>query len=85
MGAVLVLRGAGSRSYGKVRADIVALFPNGGVIVAQAKHSKRTMAREERIFHRSMESHLPWSYRWWVTPKDYRKDIEELKKWAKGL
>lgn len=29
MNALLVMRGAGSKSYGSIKADIIALFPSG--------------------------------------------------------
>ncbi len=49
MGALLAMRGAGSKSAGSIKADIMALFPSGYLVIIQAKTSKRRSGRLSMI------------------------------------
>ncbi len=58
-GAVLVMRGAGSKSYGIIKADLIAIVPyfakdsdiiNYNILVIQAKHSKKNQKKAKEAF-----------------------------------
>ena len=57
MGALIAMRGAGSKSAGSIKADIMALFPSGYLVIIQAKTSKRKLKKEkeefEAVYHRT--------------------------------
>ena len=78
LGAMLVMRGAGSKSYGKIKADIIALFPSGLLLIAQAKHSNRASKKEHEAFMQNpnIKRKILW---WWITPENYKRDIENIK------
>ena len=50
MGAILAIRGAGSKSFGSIKADIMALFPSGYLIIIQAKNSSSKFKKEQEEF-----------------------------------
>ena len=78
MGAILAIRGAGSKSYGKIKADIVALFPSGLLLIAQAKHSRRASKKEQEAFMqaKALNRKVLW---WWVRAERYKKERKEIK------
>ena len=78
LGAILVMRGAGSKSYGKIKADIIALFPSGLLLIAQAKHSKQASKKEHEAFMQTpnIKGKILW---WWVIPENYKNELKEVK------
>lgn len=81
MGAVLVMRGAGSRSYGSIKADIMALFPSGYLLIVQAKNSGHKFRKERAAF----ESHptLPRVLWLWAEPESCEEKLRGLGKLLK--
>ena len=78
MGALLVMRGSGSKSYGSIKADIMALFPSGYLVIIQAKTSKRKLKKEKEEFmaHKGIQDkRIIWL---WATPKHYKEDLREI-------
>ena len=83
MGALLAIRGAGSKSAGSIKADIMALFPSGYLVIIQAKTSKRKFKKEHEEFNK--HPNIPnikiiWL---WATPKHYKEDLKEIKEVVK--
>ena len=81
MGALLVLRGSGSKSYGSIKADIMALFPSGYLLIVQAKNSGSKFRKERAAF----ESHpeLPRVLWLWASPESCEAKLRELEKLLK--
>ena len=81
MGALLVLRGSGSKSYGSIKADIMALFPSGHLLVVQAKNSGSKFKKERAAF----ESHpeLPRVLWLWAEPESCEERLRGLEKLLK--
>ena len=81
MGAILVMRGAGSRSYGSIKADIMALFPSGYLLIVQAKNSGSKFKKERAAF----ESHpeLPRVLWLWAEPESCEEKLRGLEKQLK--
>ena len=78
MGALLVMRGSGSKSYGSIKADIMALFPSGYLVIIQAKTSKRKLKKEKEEFlaHKGIQDkRIIWL---WATPEHYKQDLKEI-------
>ena len=78
MGSLLVMRGSGSKSYGSIKADIMALFPSGYLVIIQAKTSKRKFKKEKEEFmaHKGIQDkRIIWL---WATPKHYKEDLREI-------
>ena len=81
MGALLVMRGSGSKSYGSIKADIMALFPSGYLIIIQAKNSSSKFKKEQEEFGKHPElPHVLWL---WATPESYKEDLKEIEKIVK--
>ena len=79
MGALLAIRGAGSKSAGSIKADIMALFPSGYLVIIQAKASKRKLKKEKEEFlaHKGIQDkRIIWL---WATPEHYKEDLKEIK------
>ena len=79
MGAILAIRGAGSKSAGSIKADIMALFPSGYLVIIQAKTSKRRFKKEKEEFlaHKGIQDkRIIWL---WATPEHYKEDLKEIK------
>ena len=79
MGSLLVMRGSGSKSYGSIKADIMALFPSGYLVIIQAKTSKRKFKKEKEEFmaHKGIQDkRIIWL---WATPKHYKEDLKAIK------
>lgn len=81
IGALLVLRGSGSKSYGSIKADIMALFPSGYLLIVQAKNSGSKFKKERAAF----ESHpeLPRVLWLWAEPKGYEEKLRGLEEMLK--
>ena len=81
MGAILVMRGAGSRSYGSIKADIMALFPSGHLLIVQAKNSGSKFKKERAAF----ESHpeLPRVLWLWAEPESCEERLRGLEEMLK--
>ena len=78
MGALLAIRGAGSKSFGSIKADIMALFPSGYLIIIQAKNSSSRFKKEQEEFmlHKGIrDRRIIWL---WATPKHYKQDLKEI-------
>ena len=78
MGALIAMRGAGSKSAGSIKADIMALFPSGYLVIIQAKTSKRRFKKEKEEFltHKGIQDkRIIWL---WATPKHYKQDLKEI-------
>ena len=78
MGAILAIRGAGSKSFGSIKADIMALFPSGYLVIIQAKNSSRKFKKdhEEFLAHKGIQDkRIIWL---WATPKHYKQDLKEI-------
>lgn len=78
-----VIRGAGSKSYGSIKADIAAIAPNGTIILVQAKNSDKKFKEEEINFYKSINELNDSLCKIkvigiWTTPKTLKKDIEKL-------
>ena len=83
MGALLAIRGAGSKSAGSIKADIMALFPSGYLVIIQAKASKRKLKKkkEEFLAHKGIQDkRIIWL---WATPKHYKEDLKAIKEVVK--
>ena len=83
MGALLAIRGAGSQSFGSIKADIMALFPSGYLIIIQAKNSSSKFKKdhEEFMAHKGIkDKRIIWL---WATPKHYKEDLKEIKEVVK--
>ena len=83
MGALIAIRGAGSKSAGSIKADIMALFPSGHLLIVQAKNSGHKFRKERAAF----ESHpeLPRVLWLWATPERYKEDLKEMEEFIKAL
>ena len=81
-----VIRGAGSKSYGSIKADITAISPNGKMILVQAKNSDIKYEKEKEDFYNNIynlnlklsEDGTDVIIGLWTTPKTLKKDIEKL-------
>ena len=83
MGALLVMRGSGSKSYGSIKADIMALFPSGYLVIIQAKNSSSKFKKEQEEFmaHKGIQDRrIIWL---WATPERYKKDLKRIEKVVK--
>ena len=79
MGALIAMRGAGSKSAGLIKADIMALFPSGYLVIIQAKASKRKLKKEKEEFmaHKGIQDRrIIWL---WATPEHYKEDLKAIK------
>ena len=85
-GAVLVMRGAGSKSYG-IKADILAITPylieyRSGitgykVLIIQAKHSKNSQKKAKEAFE--AQKLMSWlRFLWLDKREDWKKKIDEV-------
>ena len=83
MGALIAMRGAGSKSAGSIKADIMALFPSGYLVIIQAKNTGAKLKRERAAF----ESHpeLPRVLWLWATPESYKENLKETEEFIKAL
>ena len=83
MGSVLAIRGAGSKSFGTIKADIMALFPSGYLVIIQAKTSKRKLKKEKEEFiaHKGIQDRrIIWL---WATPEHYKQDLKAIEEVVK--
>ena len=83
MGALIAMRGAGSKSFGTIKADIMALFPSGYLVIIQAKNSSSKFKKEQEEFmtHKGIQDRrIIWL---WATPKRYKKDLKEIEEVVK--
>ncbi len=81
MGSILAIRGAGSKSLGSIKADIMALFPSGYLVIIQAKNSSNKFKKEQEEFGKHPElPHVLWL---WATPERYKEDLKEIEKIVK--
>ena len=83
MGALLVMRGSGSKSYGSIKADIMALFPSGYLVIIQAKNSSSKFKKEQEEFmaHKGIQDRrIIWL---WATPEHYKEDLKAIEKVVK--
>ena len=83
IGALLVMRGSGSKSYGTIKADIMALFPSGYLVIIQAKNSDKKFKKEheEFIAHKGIQDRrIIWL---WATPEHYKEDLKAIEKAVK--
>ena len=81
MGALIAMRGAGSKSFGTIKADIMALFPSGYLVIIQAKNSSSKFKKEQEEFGKHPElPHVLWL---WATPESYKEDLKEIEKIVK--
>ena len=83
MGALLAMRGAGSKSAGAIKADIMALFPSGYLVIIQAKTSKRKLKKEKEEFiaHKGIQDRrIIWL---WATPEHYKQDLKAIEEVVK--
>ena len=83
MGALLAIRGAGSKSFGSIKADIMALFPSGYLVIIQAKNSSSKFKKEQEEFNK--HPNIPnikiiWL---WATPEHYKEDLKAIEKAVK--
>ena len=79
MGALLAIRGAGSKSAGSIKADIMALFPSGYLVIIQAKTSKRKLKKEKEEFLTRKGIHAKRIIWLWATPEHYKEDLKAIK------
>ena len=78
MGALIAMRGAGSKSFGTIKADIMALFPSGYLVIIQAKNSSSKFKKEQEEFmaHKGIQDRrIIWL---WATPEHYKEDLKEI-------
>ena len=78
MGALIAMRGAGSKSAGSIKADIIALFPSGYLLIIQAKNSASRFRREREGFNNHPQIpniKIIWL---WATPESYKEDLKEI-------
>ena len=82
MGALIAIRGAGSKSAGSIKADIMALFPSGHLLIVQAKNSGSKFRKERAAF----ESHpkLPRVLWLWASPESWKTQPRVLEEMLKG-
>ena len=83
MGALIAMRGAGSKSAGSIKADIMALFPSGYLVIIQAKTSKRKLKKEKEEFiaHKGIQDRrIIWL---WATPERYKEELKAIEKVVK--
>ena len=83
MGALIAIRGAGSKSAGSIKADIMALFPSGYLVIIQAKNSSNKFKKEQEEFmaHKGIPNmRIIWL---WATPEHYKEDLKEIKEVVK--
>ena len=83
MGALIAIRGAGSKSAGSIKADIMALFPSGYLIIIQAKNSSSKFKKEQEEFmsHKGIQDRrIIWL---WATPEHYKQDLKEIEEVVK--
>ena len=83
MGALLVMRGSGSKSYGSIKADIMALFPSGYLVIIQAKNSSSKFKKEQEEFmlHKGIrDRRIIWL---WATPERYKEDLKRIEEVVK--
>ena len=83
MGAILAIRGAGSKSFGSIKADIMALFPSGYLVIIQAKNSSSKFKKEpeEILAHKGIQDkRIIWL---WATPEHYKEDLKAIEKVVK--
>ncbi len=83
MGALIAMRGAGSKSAGSIKADIMALFPSGYLVIIQAKTSKRKLKKEKEEFiaHKGIQDRrIIWL---WATPEHYKQDLKAIEEVVK--
>ena len=83
MGALLAIRGAGSKSFGTIKADIMALFPSGYLVIIQAKNSSSKFKKEHEEFlaHKGIQDkRIIWL---WATPEHYKEDLKAIEKAVK--
>ena len=78
MGALIAMRGAGSKSAGAIKADIMALFPSGYLVIIQAKTSKRRFKKEKEEFMTHKGIHAKRIVWLWATPEHYKQDLKEI-------
>ena len=83
MGALIAMRGAGSKSAGSIKADIMALFPSGYLVIIQAKNSSSKFKKEQEEFNK--HPNIPnikiiWL---WATPEHYKEDLKAIEKAVK--
>ena len=79
IGALLVMRGSGSKSYGTIKADIMALFASGYLVIIQAKNSDKKFKKEheEFIAHKGIQDRrIIWL---WATREHYKEDLKAIK------
>ena len=79
MGALIAMRGAGSKSAGSIKADIMALFPSGYLVIIQAKNSDKKFKKEQEEFiaHKGIQDkRIIWL---WATPEHYKEDLKAIK------
>ena len=83
MGALIAMRGAGSKSAGSIKADIMALFPSGYLVIIQAKNSSSKFKKEheEFIAHKGIQDRrIIWL---WATPEHYKQDLKAIEEVVK--
>ena len=83
MGAILAIRGAGSKSFGSIKADIMALFPSGYLLIIQAKNSDKKFKKEREDFNKHPlipNIKIIWL---WATPERYKQDLKEIEEVVK--
>ena len=83
MGALIAMRGAGSKSFGSIKADIMALFPSGYLIIIQAKNSSSKFKKEQEEFlaHKGIQDRrIIWL---WATRERYKQDLKEIEEVVK--
>ena len=83
MGALIAMRGAGSKSFGSIKADIMALFPSGNLVIIQAKNSSSKFKKEQEEFmlHKEIQDRrIIWL---WATPERYKEDLKAIEKVVK--
>ena len=83
MGALIAMRGAGSKSAGSIKADIMALFPSGYLVIIQAKTSKRKLKKEKEEFLAHKGIHAKRIVWLWATPERYKEDLKAIEKVVK--
>ena len=79
MGAILAIRGAGSKSFGSIKADIMALFPSGYLIIIQAKNSSSKFKKEQEEFKKHPTISNMSVIWFWATPEHYKEDLKAIK------
>jgi hypothetical protein len=78
MGALIAIRGAGSKSSGQIKADIMALFSSGYLVIIQAKNSSSKFKKEKEEFEKHSiipDINIIWL---WATPERYKEDLKEI-------